>query len=481
MKRILLTILLTVVLCSAWYSPAGADDSQGKKLYNGWCAQCHGYDGDAKSYTDKFSVPKPRDFTMGTYKFRSTPSGDPPTDADITKVVRDGNPGTSMPPWDRFTDDEVKAIVAHVKTFAPDAFKDAGKPITIGTPPKASADLIAKGKELFNKAKCVECHGTAGRGNGEKGWQDNFKNDWGDSIMPADYTHPWELRNGSAVEDIYRTISVGLSGTPMTSYMDSLKDEDRWALAVFIKSLQQQRKLGVALKVKKAASIPAKADDPAWDSVEFMDLPMGGQLMFEPRDFTPLITNVRVRGLYTDKELAFMVEWSDKKPNNGSDGKPADSIWIQFPVKVTEAVEKPYFFMGDKKHPVFLWNWKASAAGDVVEQIAKGNENVEDLPKKDVTVITSYNDGLYRVVYKRALKTGGKDDFEVIPGKFVPFSIAAFDGQNGESGIKGAVSAWYYLMLEPSTPLKVYVLPPLVALFVLVGGVSLSRSLKSKK
>ena len=39
------------------------------------------------------------------------------------------------------------------------------------------------------------------------------------------------------MEDIFRTMSTGLSGTPMPSYRDSLSESDRWALAYYILSL----------------------------------------------------------------------------------------------------------------------------------------------------------------------------------------------------------------------------------------------------
>jgi cytochrome c oxidase cbb3-type subunit 2 len=35
------------------------------------------------------------------------------------------------------------------------------------------------------------------------------------------------------VEDIFRTMSTGLAGTPMPSYSDSLPEEDRWALSYY--------------------------------------------------------------------------------------------------------------------------------------------------------------------------------------------------------------------------------------------------------
>jgi cytochrome c oxidase cbb3-type subunit 2 len=39
------------------------------------------------------------------------------------------------------------------------------------------------------------------------------------------------------VKDIYRTMSTGLSGTPMPSFSDSVSEADRWALSYYVLSL----------------------------------------------------------------------------------------------------------------------------------------------------------------------------------------------------------------------------------------------------
>ncbi len=475
--RILITLVLLLLL------PVNAfSEDKGKKLYEEWCAQCHGYKGDADAYSSDFTFPRPRDLAFGVYKFRSTPTGDPPADKDLIQSIRKGNPGTSMPAWERFSDGEVVAIVDYIKKFSPDVFAVKPGPIKIGKAPSASDAIIKKGKELFKVAKCFECHGEAGRGNGEKGWEAKFKDDWGQRIYPANYTHTWELRNGSTVEDIYRTITVGLSGTPMTSYQDSLSDDDRWALAQFIKSLQLKRRLGIALRIKRVDAIPSSTDDRAWEKGDYIDMPMAGQIIFEPRHFTPTITNVRVRGIYSGSEVAMMLEWTDKRPNKGDDGLSPDAAHIQFPSKILTGSEKPYFFMGDGKRAVNIWQWKASDNLGV-ELNAKGpiEELITQQEKQDVKITATYNDGLYRVIFKRSIDTKDKDDIVFEVGRFVPFSVTLYDGQNNEEKNKGVVSAWYYIMLEPPTPLKVYILPPVVSFAVFGLGMVLHRRLKRKK
>jgi DMSO reductase family type II enzyme heme b subunit len=453
-------------------------EEKGKILYDQWCSSCHGEKGDGKGPAADFVWPRPRDFTKGTYKFKSTGSGEPALDSDIIRTIREGNPGTSMPAWKRFSDDEVKALVVYLKQLSPDTFSIQGTPLKMGNPPGSSEKILAMGKDLYQSSKCWECHGKAGRGDGEKGWQEKFKDDWGNKIYPADQTSPWEYRAGSEVKDIFKTISAGFDGTPMTSYGDTVTEEKRWALAYYVRSQQQNRNLGLAFSLKKVNAMPASTDDPVWQTAEYLDLALAGQVIFEPRDFTPVLTNARVRGVYTDTELGVMIEWTDKQPNKGDDGLPPDAVRIQFPSLATEG-GKPYFFMGDKKLSVNLWQWKA-ADNLGSELIAAGLENVIQQEKQDVKVIASSTDGRYRVLFRRSLNTGNEKHTVFGIGKFIPFSVSLFDGRNNEENNKGAISAWYYMVLEPPTPVTVYIFPPVAFTIVLGIGFMLNRKIPKK-
>jgi cytochrome c oxidase cbb3-type subunit 2 len=109
-----------------------------------------------------------------------------------------------------------------------------GPPLYIGTPPAPSQQLVEHGKEIWEQAKCWECHGKTGKGDGEKA--PGLKDDQGFTMVPADLT-AGQFKSGPTVEDIYRTMTTGLSGTPMPSYRDAFPDEDRWALAYYVLSL----------------------------------------------------------------------------------------------------------------------------------------------------------------------------------------------------------------------------------------------------
>lgn len=469
-------LLLLVPLAS------NAEADRGKMLYDAWCAQCHGYDGNGKGYASgKYTLPQPRDFTLGTYKFRTTPSGDPPLNEDIIRSTRKGNPGTTMPPWTRFSDEEVDAMIEYIMEFAEETFEIEGEAFEIGKPPALSDALLEQGKEVFDRAKCWECHGRAGRGEGEKGWQEKFKNDWGTRAYPTDLTHSWEYRNGAEIEDIYRTLTSGFDGTPMASFQDAYSDEERWALSLYVHSLQVERKTGSALSVKKVDTVPTTTDDEQWNSADILDMPMSGQLMFVPRQFAPVITNVRTSGLYSDTEIAVMLEWTDKKPNKGDDGHPPDAVRIQFPVMLSGGAEKPYFYLGDKSNPVNLWYWRASDNA-AIEQNAKGHKEdaLVQQEKSDTRAVMNYSDGHYKVLFIRALDTGDTNDITFTPGEFIPYSVTVFDGEQDEQGNRATISAWYYVMLEPPTPIKVYLMPPLAALACIAAGVSVRKKLRKE-
>jgi mono/diheme cytochrome c family protein len=278
----------------------------GKELFDAYCARCHGYEGDGKGDASNFTYPKPRDFTSGMYKFRSTPSGDPPTDEDLKRSILVGFPGTSMFGWEgKFSDEGLEALIEYLKAYEVETFEIETESIEIGDPPPVSDELIATGIEVFQKAKCWECHGKYGRGDGEKGWQPNFKDDWGDKIWPTNLTHAWELRNGSTLKDLFRSISTGLDGTPMPSFYDSYSEEQRWGLSYYLKSLQIERKFGAILPLKKAEKVPASTKDALWKETEYIDLKMEGKKVFGI-PFISMITNMRVRGIYTNSKVAII-------------------------------------------------------------------------------------------------------------------------------------------------------------------------------
>lgn len=218
----------------------------GKQIYEARCAGCHGVNGDGNGVASTFMYKqRPRNFTFGVFKFRLTQKP-VPTDGDLLRTITRGVRGTAMPPWYMLPLTDRLALVQYIKyvlavdrtdASKPYAYfteEPAGQPLYIGTPPAPSKDLIAHGKDIWQKAKCWECHGMTGKGDGEKAA--GLKDDFGFPIIPADLTSG-QFKSGPHVQDMYRTISTGLSGTPMPSFRDSFTEQDRWALAYYVLSL----------------------------------------------------------------------------------------------------------------------------------------------------------------------------------------------------------------------------------------------------
>lgn len=190
---------------------------RGGRVYSRACAACHGAAGNGGGPAARHLNPRPRDFTSGTYKFRSTPTGTLPTDEDLYRTVTSGIPMTMMPAFeDLLTERERRDVVAYIKSFSERFRKHSpGKPIDIPREPDATPQSIAEGKSIYIIMACWVCHGA--RGDGDGTLANSLKDDWGYKIEPFDFT-TGSFKGGKDDRSIFRTFDTGLNGTPMPSY-----------------------------------------------------------------------------------------------------------------------------------------------------------------------------------------------------------------------------------------------------------------------
>jgi mono/diheme cytochrome c family protein len=332
----------TALSLASWAAaaPSPAELEAGKKLYEHNCSQCHGDKGDGEGPAAPHLLPKPRDFTSGKFKIRTTPSGALPTDSDITRVIRDGMPYSSMPAWPNFSDGEVADLVSYVKSFYP-GFADAsraGKPITLPPAPKWTKQSAEKGKAVYASLGCAGCHGKAGRGEGPSA--PTLKDDFGHPLHAADLTYRWTFRGGPTREDIFRTFSTGLNGTPMPSFYDSLKPEQRWELTDYVYSLGDGDQPSYATLL--VASPTEDEVDASRGATLFAGAPMArfpivGQIMEPGRDFAPSATAVEVRAVFDDQKIAFLVQWHDMHADTTGHNSPT----LEVPASEEELAPAP--------------------------------------------------------------------------------------------------------------------------------------------
>lgn len=113
-----------------------ADDiAEGERLFSSTCTGCHGAEGDAVFGVD-----------LGHGQFRNSS-----TDEDLVRTIRNGLPGTAMPP-NRFSDPQAANLVAYLRS-------------RVATPLSMVPGDAVRGKVIFEgKGKCVTCHRVNGSG-----------------------------------------------------------------------------------------------------------------------------------------------------------------------------------------------------------------------------------------------------------------------------------------------------------------------------
>ena len=214
----------------------GGNPLSGVQLYERRCAICHGLEGKGDGSAARYMDPRPRDFTTGVYKLRSTASGELPTDDDLLRSITRGIPGTAMPAWSGLTLEDRLKLVQTLKNFS-DEFTDAEPPelVATGQPRLMTDESVRRGLAVYEKMQFGVCHGPEGRGDGPSAR--TLKDDQGRPIYPFDFTRSWKMKGGSDPESIYRTFMSGLNGTPMPSYADVMTEDEAGDLVNYCRSL----------------------------------------------------------------------------------------------------------------------------------------------------------------------------------------------------------------------------------------------------
>ena len=485
-----------------------AQREAGKKLYEVNCSQCHGERGDGQGIATPFVLPKPRDFTSGKFKVRTTPSGALPTTEDLKNIIRAGMPYTAMPGWPQFTDPQLTELAYYVKSFAPDFANPERQPepIKIAATGAYGRESIDKGQKLYADLGCARCHGELGRTDGISAA--TLTDDFGNPIRAADLTQRWTFRGGPTRQDIFRAFSTGFNGTPMPSFVDALSEEQRWDLANYVYSLSPSdapsyATVLVARKVQKELDLN---DAKLFEDADAAYFPVIGQIMQPGREFHPPCTGLTARAVYNDSEIAFELSWNDMHAEttgkNGPDiavpasedeppkaaagggsvwgeaeaaepaakaaksegaevgfwgdeggGAPAatasefsDAAAIQFPVEIPTTIRKPYFIFGDKGNPVDLW-FVDLAKKQPGLYVGRGSDGIEFLGPRELKAASHYDKGQWTVTVKRRLRSQGEIAFE--EGGFVPLAFSVWDGASRERGNKRALTSWWTLYLSP--------------------------------
>ena len=532
----------------------------GKRVYFTKCVWCHGVDGAGDGPGADRLWPRPRNFNQGTFKIRHTASGELPLfDAkkptpgqnDLFETVTHGLPGSAMPSWEGIlTEEQRLQVLSFVTTQLvkdrkfTDKQSESQTVLQMGDlkPIAATEESLKKGAELVVEKKCVECHGTDGRGDGNAF---NLKDDWGFSIQPANWHKCWNFRGSRQdpynVNNIFRTFSTGVNGTPMPSFADNTTVEERWHIANFVNSLCEREADGKPLAIDPSADKPkinfvvssglavgeisADPEHESWKNRARRYVAMGGQITHKPRNFVNRIDDIWVKSLYNDTHIAFMFQWDDRtksvaegklpwaptsvnvdikeqEPKTGEEGSIAshqnnytvynDAIAMETAVKWKELpspIKPRYLFGSNEQFPVDIVKWEADGSLRAFKGTGWDKDFEERLNYEDSIKLlhSEWKDGRWTVIVQRPLGDKKEQEYDEDTfferGQYIPTVFFAWDGHNGDAGRKMAVSAFYYTFLEPPTPREAYIYPVVIAagVVLLEGWVLTRRSNKRKK
>ena len=156
--------------------------AHGKEVYERRCLGCHGANGDGNGPAATFLYnQRPRNFTAAVFKFRLTK--EPlPTDGDLLRTITRGVRGTAMPAWyDLPLDGSARRHPVHQICAGGGPLRSgealcvlhrgaAGSALcTSASRPLRRSKFSIAARKCGRAAKCWECHGQGGKGDGEKG------------------------------------------------------------------------------------------------------------------------------------------------------------------------------------------------------------------------------------------------------------------------------------------------------------------------
>jgi mono/diheme cytochrome c family protein len=476
----------------------------GEEIYQFQCAVCHGKKGAGDGPAADFLYPRPRDFTLGLFKYKTSPGELPPRDEDLFNAIKQGLNGTAMPSWKSiFNDEQINSLIPIIKDFdisytwveVPEDDDDyseeedddtdtnyeddddddtdyedddesekneTNKPkifihITEIEPTNGqivySNDSIAKGKIVFEN-NCKQCHGLTGRGNITSGKR--LTDDWGYRIWPRNLTQPWTWRatnvpesQEQTIRNIYLRISIGIFGTPMPAHRSTTDDpdpinlENRWHLANYVYSLRQNSRAPDKSTVIKAMKIETTLPNNV-DDITWNKAPATTMRL------VPNLT--KEKRLFTPlaEVITVRVLYNQQEIaflleiDDRTDSRPGEPV--------SEGIQDETFKMYSDafaikffKQNTITWYWNA---GSIEPKIAPKTIILKEdktLQKNNSLIARGkWQDGRWRVLIKGTIKA----DLSFGKEKLVPISFTNWDGSNDQIDSKHTLTGWYKLLFH---------------------------------
>lgn len=243
----------------------------------------------------------------------------------------------------------------------------------------------------------------------------------------------------------------------------------------------QEGSVAVRLHLAEGALPKDEPMSSAWNAAQPSEFNLAPQVHWQDRVQEVTVKSIKVRGMHNGKDLAILLEYQDPTED------ASDAAGLEFMVGEKMA----HFAHGQEMErveggPVNIWYWKAAHA-KAADMSAKGFKTLRMQDQQDVAAVSSWQDGTWRVVFSRSLKTSDKHDVQIQPGIWANVAFAVWDGVIGEDGgvkeqgSQKAVSSWWYFRAEPEPDNAVYGFVVLGLVIAAAFELVLVRKLKKGK
>jgi mono/diheme cytochrome c family protein len=338
-----------------------------------------------------------------------------PTREDLQAVLIRGMPGSSMPPWIHLSQQDRDALLDEVIQMRRDGAREAytqtlkddegltddeiaeadvqqeihdyvdevttpGAGTDVPDIQSPTADAVARGRDVYAKFACIQCHGETGRGDGVQEMLDDEKL----PTSPRDFTLGIFKGNHDPAS-LYRRIAYGMPGSPMpgSSTMTPAQMVD---LVHYIRSLssEQQRQAAVLKRekivAKRVESIPPSLQDGAWARSKPVPLRLTPMWWRNDAD-----AEFSVQAVHNGDQIAVRMTWKDDTADHHS--LRSESFKDAVAMELYRGPREPFLGMGDRSSPVDVWFWDSDRqrgpAGDETEYL---NTVVDAFPFSEATV-----------------------------------------------------------------------------------------------
>ena len=148
---------------------------------------------------------------------------------------------------------------------------------------------LVRGAAVYQE-QCAQCHGPTGRGDGPKAKHL-------EGPPPASLADRQAMSTVSPV-DVYRKLTIGVAGTAMPQFEETLSPDDRWAVATYVATLRVD--VGT---VREGEGRYATTCASCHGATGGGDGPLAATLSVRP----PALRDLAVQGRFTDRELEQLI------------------------------------------------------------------------------------------------------------------------------------------------------------------------------